>query len=195
MWLPIYKRGFTSMIRLGYYEMRKRQSYMTAHKIVQRAIHRVLITNLIIIIIMDRMGICFTSVAALWWGEACCLSLCFPTGTCVLCCTLCRFEFWLFGGVFTLRKPWWGGVTNFGWKPPLHNSRNFISQRSTSHATQSFITPGEPQFPQLFCSCMVQLLAGIISLRRVLEANPGRSHGSADTLPLRHSANRIYQSS
>ena len=33
---------------------------------------------------------------------------------------------------------------------------------------------------------MVQLLAGIISLRRVLEANPGRSHGSADTLPLRH---------
>ena len=36
---------------------------------------------------------------------------------------------------------------------------------------------------------MVQLLAGIISLRRVLEANPGRLHGSADTLPLRHSAN------
>ena len=36
---------------------------------------------------------------------------------------------------------------------------------------------------------MVQLLAGIISLRRVLEANPGRSYGSADTLPLRHSAN------
>ena len=35
---------------------------------------------------------------------------------------------------------------------------------------------------------MVQLLAGIISLRRVLEANPGRSRGSADTLPLRHSA-------
>ena len=38
---------------------------------------------------------------------------------------------------------------------------------------------------------MVQLLAGIISLRRVLEANPGRSHGSVDTLPLRHSANNI----
>ena len=38
---------------------------------------------------------------------------------------------------------------------------------------------------------MVQLLAGIISLRRVLEANPGRSHGSADTLPLRHSAKYI----
>ena len=35
---------------------------------------------------------------------------------------------------------------------------------------------------------VVQLLAGIISLRRVPEANPGRSHGSADTLPLRHSA-------
>ena len=30
----------------------------------------------------------------------------------------------------------------------------------------------------------------LVSLRRVLEANPGRSHGSADTLPLRHSANR-----
>ena len=38
---------------------------------------------------------------------------------------------------------------------------------------------------------MVQSLAGIISLRRVLEANPGRSHGSADILPLRHSANYI----
>ena len=38
---------------------------------------------------------------------------------------------------------------------------------------------------------MVQLLAGIISLRRALEANPGRSHGSADTLPLRHSSNLI----
>ena len=38
---------------------------------------------------------------------------------------------------------------------------------------------------------MVQLLARIISLRRVLEANPGRSHGSADTLPLRQSANYI----
>ena len=33
------------------------------------------------------------------------------------------------------------------------------------------------------------ILAGNISLRRVLETNPGRSHGSADTLPLRHSAN------
>ena len=41
----------------------------------------------IIIIIMGRMGICFTSVATSWWGEACCLLLCFPTGTCVLCCT------------------------------------------------------------------------------------------------------------
>ena len=40
-----------------------------------------------IIIIMGRMGICFTSVATSWWGEACCLLLCFPTGTCVLCCT------------------------------------------------------------------------------------------------------------
>ena len=41
----------------------------------------------LIIIIMGRMGICFTSVATSWWGEACCLLLCFPTGTCVLCCT------------------------------------------------------------------------------------------------------------
>ena len=39
------------------------------------------------IIIMGRMGICFTSVATSWWGEACCLLLCFPTGTCVLRCT------------------------------------------------------------------------------------------------------------
>ena len=51
--------------------------------------------------------------------------------------------------------------------------------------------PLRASFPQLFCSCMVQFLAGIISLRRVLEANPGRSHDRADTLPLRHSANYI----
>ena len=36
---------------------------------------------------------------------------------------------------------------------------------------------------------MVQLLAGIISRG----PNPGRSHGSADTLPLRHSANFIIR--
>ena len=36
---------------------------------------------------------------------------------------------------------------------------------------------------------MAQLLGGIISLRRVRGPNPGRSHGSADTLPLHHSAN------
>ena len=96
--------------------------------------------------------------------------------------------FWILTiwGSVHMRKPWYSGVTNFGWKPPLHNSRNFISQRSTSHATQSFITPVEPQLPR---SCMIQLLAGIISLRRVLEANPGHSHGSADSLPLCHSAN------
>ena len=34
-------------------------------------------------------------------------------------------------------------------------------------------------------------VARIISLRRVLEPNSGRSHGSADTLPLRHSANIV----
>ena len=38
---------------------------------------------------MGRMGICFTSVATSWWGEACCLLLCFPTGTCVLYSCLC----------------------------------------------------------------------------------------------------------
>ena len=41
----------------------------------------------------------------------------------------------------------------------------------------------------MFCPCMVQLLAGIISLRQVRGPKPGPSHGSADTLPLRHSAN------
>ena len=136
---------------------------------------------------MAQIDICFTVTS--WWGESCCLSLCFPTGLAYCVALSAVFEFRLFGGVFTLRKPWLGGVANFGWKPKLHNSRNFISQRSTYHATQSFITPGEPQFPQLFCPCMVQLLARIISLRRVWEANPGRLHDSADTLPLRHSAN------
>ena len=38
-------------------------------------------------LMMGPMGICFTSVAISWWGEACCLLLCFPTGTCVLRCT------------------------------------------------------------------------------------------------------------
>ena len=94
------------------------------------------------------------------------------------------FEFWLSEGVFTLRKRWWGGVSYFVWKPPLTNPWHFTSQRSTSHATQGFITPGEPQ---LFCPRMVQLLAGIISLRRTQEANPGCSHGNSDRLPLRHS--------
>ena len=116
------------------------------------------------IIIMGRMGICFTS----WWGEACCLLLCFLTGTCVLRCT-------------------YSAVLNFDYLGECSHWGN----RSTSHATQSFITPGEPRFPQLFCPYMVQLLAGIISLRRVLGANPARSHGSADTLPLRHSATLI----
>ena len=50
----------------------------------------------------------------------------------------------------------------------------------------------EPQFPQLSYPSMVQLLVGIISLRRVREANPGRSHGSTDTLPLRRSAIAIH---
>ena len=29
----------------------------------------------------SKFGVCFTSVATSWWGEACCLFLCFPTGT------------------------------------------------------------------------------------------------------------------
>ena len=37
--------------------------------------------------LMGRMGIFFTSVVTSWWGEACSLSLCFPTGSCVLRCT------------------------------------------------------------------------------------------------------------
>ena len=84
--------------------------------------------------------------------------------------------FWIlikFGGGFTLRKLWLGCLTNFGWKPLLHNSLNFISQRSTSHATQSFITPGEPKFPQLFCPCMVQL--GSMSKRHRVPTSPGQN--------------------
>ena len=76
-----------------------------------------------------------------------------------------------------------------GWRNPFLiktstiNSRHFSSQRSTCHATESLIMPGEPQLPQLFCPCMAQLLAGIFSLRRIRE--PGRWHGRADTLLLR----------
>ena len=99
------------------------------------------------------------------------------------------FEFWLSGGVFAVRKPWQGGVTYFGWIPGLTNPRHSTSQRSTSHATQNFSTPGEPQLPQLFCPRMVHLLARIISLRQIRGMNPGRSHGSAGTLPLHYSAN------
>ena len=40
--------------------------------------HVITMYMIIIIIIMGRMGICFTSVATSWWGEACCLLLCFP---------------------------------------------------------------------------------------------------------------------
>ena len=46
-------------------------------------------------IIMGRMDICFTSVATLWWGEACCLLLCFPTGTsyCVALSAVLNFDY------------------------------------------------------------------------------------------------------
>ena len=48
----------------------------------------------IIIIIMGGMGICFTSVATSWWGEACCLSLCYPTGTnCVALSAVLNFDY------------------------------------------------------------------------------------------------------
>ena len=46
-----------------------------------------------------------------------------------------------------MRKPWLGGVTYFGWKPPLTNPRHFANQRMTSHATQSFIRSGKPKCP------------------------------------------------
>ena len=47
------------------------------------------------LIIMGRMGICFTSVATSWWGEACCLLLCFPTGTsyCVALSAVLNFDY------------------------------------------------------------------------------------------------------
>ena len=44
---------------------------------------------------MGRMGICFTSVATSWWGEVCCLLLCFPTGTsyCVALSAFLNFDY------------------------------------------------------------------------------------------------------
>ena len=44
---------------------------------------------------MGRMGICFTSVATSWRGEACCLLLCFPTGTsyCVALSAVLNFDY------------------------------------------------------------------------------------------------------
>ena len=60
---------------------------------------------IIIIIIMGRMGICFTSMATSWWGKACCLLLCFPTGTYVLFVALIAIlNFDYLGGLFTLKK-------------------------------------------------------------------------------------------
>ena len=41
----------------------------------------IILLLLLLIIIMGWMGICFTSVATSWWGDACCLLWCFPTGT------------------------------------------------------------------------------------------------------------------
>ena len=80
-------------------------------------------------------------------------------------------------GAFLFKLTIWGNVcieeTVVGWrnilliKTSTANSHHFINQRSTCHATQSFITPGEPQLPQLFCLCVVQLLTGIFSLRRI----------------------------
>ena len=142
-----------------------------------------------IIVIMGRMGICFYVGGDLMLRRGMLPIIMLPDGD--LRIVLHLVPFFL---ILTIWRSVHIEETVVGWrnqlrmKTSLRNSRNFISQRSTSHATQSFITPGAPQFPQLFCSCMVQLLAGIISLRRVLKANPGRSHGSADTLPLRHSA-------
>ena len=75
--------------------------------------HKWLCDVIIIIIIMGRMGICFTSVATSWWGQACCLLLCFPTGTCVF--VLHLVPFW----ILTI----WGSVhieeTVVGWRNQL----------------------------------------------------------------------------
>ena len=79
------------------------------------------------------------------------------------------FKFWLFEGVVVIkRKPWKGGVTNFGWKPPLTNPRHFASQRSTSHAPQELHhTPGAPIGPVVLPS------HGIVAGRDFLtEADP-----------------------
>ena len=62
-----------------------------------------------LLIIMGRMGISFTSVATSWWGEPCCLSLCFPMGTRI------ALPFW----ILTI----WGSVhieeTLVGWRNQL----------------------------------------------------------------------------
>ena len=102
------------------------------------------------------------------WEETGYLSLCYPSGTslCVALTCMCRSEFWLFGECSKLRKLWYGDV------PTSDENLRYITPAN-------FITSGEPQLiPQL----------GIYSLWRILEPNPGRPLGSADTLPLRHSA-------
>ena len=87
-------------------------------------------------------------------------------------CTYMPFLFWLFGGVFASRKPWYGVVIYIGWKPQLHNSRHSITQWSIAHATQSLTTPGKPQLSQLFGLRIVQLLAGIFPCRGSGNRNP-----------------------
>ena len=87
--------------------------------------------------------------------------------------------------------------TMVGWNNPLQMTTSITnpwhftsqgSQGSTCHATQSFITPGKPQLPQLSCPCRVHLLAGIFSLRWIPGPNPSHWHSSADKLLLCHSA-------
>ena len=68
-------------------------------------------------------GIYFPSVATSWlWGEACCVLLYCPTGAFFSHCTyvpILNFDYlgecshWGNRGI--------GGVTHFGWKPPLTN--------------------------------------------------------------------------
>ena len=54
-----------------------------------------LILDLFVFAVMGRMGICFTSVATWWWGEARCLLLCFPTGLayCVALSAVLNFDY------------------------------------------------------------------------------------------------------
>ena len=73
---------------------------------------------------------------------------------------------------------------HLGWKPPLLTPGTSLVKEAPPMTLKSFITPGKPQFPHLFCHRIVQLLVVIFSLRWIKVLSPCRSHGSTDTLPL-----------